>query len=366
MDNGKGIATPHNGLQETGELGIGNIPMTLTDCASTTYQTVLTDGAGAYSFTIPNSLTTGTTLCVEEHQPSTLVSVTGVVGTTSGTYSLASDRTQFSLTINTNYTGVNFGDVAESQLTGTGNQTISAGTTASYIHQFVAGTEGLVTLTTAQAPSPSLSGWTSLMYLDATCDAELNAGDTQITAPISVVADQLLCLIQKVQSPVTATNGAMNISTVSASFAFAAPSVIVRPYSQPDTTIVMDASLVLIKRVREVSSCPSTGADVNPFTTNNQALPNALIEYQILYSNPSASILSNIAVHDMTPAFTEFRSASCTVTPSSLLCATPSSGSGTAPSIGGVGDIDWILTNNPTGLGAGQSGEVRFCVRILP
>ena len=137
------------------------------------------------------------------------------MGTTSGTYSLASDRTQFSLTINTNYTGVNFGDVAESQLTGTGNQTISAGTTASYIHQFIAGTEGVVTLTTAQAPSPNISGWTSLMYLDATCDAELNAGDTQITAPISVVADQLLCLIQKVQSPVTATNGAMNISTVS-------------------------------------------------------------------------------------------------------------------------------------------------------
>ena len=98
------------------------------------------------------------------------------------------------------------------------------------------------------------------MYLDATCDAELNAGDTQITAPISVVGDQLLCLIQKVQSPVTATNGAMNISTVSASFAFAAPSVIVRPYSQPDTTIVMDASLVLVKRLRQVSSCPSTGA----------------------------------------------------------------------------------------------------------
>jgi len=366
LDNGKGIATPHNGVQEAGELGIGNITMTLTDCAATTYQTVLTDGAGAYSFAVPNSLTTGATLCVEEHQPSTLVSVTGVVGTTAGAYSLASDRTQFTLTASTNYTGINFGDVAESQLTGTGSQTISAGTTANYIHQFIAGTEGVVTLTTAQAPSPSLSGWSSLMYLDATCDAQLNAGDTQITAPISVVADQLLCLIQKVQSPVTATNGAMDISTVSASFVFAAPSVIVRPYSQPDTTIVMDASLVLVKRVREVSSCPSTGADINPFTTNNQALPNALIEYQIMYSNPSASTLSNIAVHDITPAFTEFRSASCTVTPSSLLCATPSSGSGTAPSIGGVGDIDWILTNNPTGLGAGQSGEVRFCVRISP
>ncbi|MDO8417743.1 MAG: hypothetical protein Q7S87_16205, partial [Agitococcus sp.] len=366
FDNGKGIATPHNGLQETGELGIGNITMTLTDCASTTYQTVLTDGAGAYSFTIPNSLITGTTLCVEEHQPSTLVSVTGVVGTTSGTYSLASDRTQFSLTINTNYTGVNFGDVAESQLTGTGSQTISAGTTANYIHQFIAGTEGSVTLTTAQAPSPSLSGWTSIMYLDATCDAQLNAGDTQITAPFSVIADQVVCLIQKVQSPVTATNGAMDISTVSASFAFAAPSSIVRPYSQTDTTIIMDSSLVLVKRLRQVGSCPSTGADVNPFITNNQALPNTYIEYQIQYSNPSAATLSNITVHDVTPAFTEFRSASCTTTPSSLLCATPSVGSGTAPSVGGAGDIDWILTNNPSGLGAGQSGEVRFCVRISP
>jgi len=366
LDNGKGIATPHNGTQETGELGIGNITMTLTDCAATTYQTVLTDGAGAYSFAIPNSLTTGATLCVEEHQPSTLVSVTGVVGTSAGSYSLASDRTQFTLTINTNYTAVNFGDVAESQLTGTGSQTISAGTTANYVHQFIAGTEGVVTLTTAQAPSPSILGWTSLMYLDATCDAQLNAGDTQITAPISVVADQLVCLIQKVQSPVTATNGAMDISTVSASFAFAAPSVIVRGYSQPDTTIIMDTSLVLIKRVREVSSCPSTGADVNPFTTNNQALPNALIEYQIIYSNPSASTLSNISIRDMTPAFTTYRSATCAVTPSSLLCASPSVGSSTAPSVGGVGDIDWILTDNPTGLGAGQSGEVRFCVQISP
>jgi uncharacterized repeat protein (TIGR01451 family) len=128
----------------------------------------------------------------------------------------------------------------------------------------------------------------------------------------------------------------------------------------------MDSSLVLVKRLRQVSSCPSTGADTNPFITNNQALPNELIEYQIIYSNPSAATLSNITVHDVTPAFTEFRSASCTTTPSSLLCATPSVGSGTAPSVGGIGDIDWVLTNNPIGLGSGQSGEVRFCVRISP
>ena len=165
--------------------------------------------------------------------------------------------------------------------------------------------------------------------------------------------------MQKVVSPSTATNGSQNISTIGASFVYTAPSAIVANFSQPDTTIIMDSGLVLVKKVREVSSCPSTGADTNLFTTNNQALPNAFIEYQIVYSNPSANVVSNIVINDMTPSFTTFRSASCRTTPSSVLCSVASS-----PSVGGVGSLQWVLTNNPTGLGSGQSGEVRFCVRV--
>ncbi|MBK7299339.1 MAG: hypothetical protein IPI79_02315 [Moraxellaceae bacterium] len=126
-----------------------------------------------------------------------------------------------------------------------------------------------------------------------------------------------------------------------------------------DTTIIMDSGLVLVKKVRGVSSCPSTVADVNPFTTNNQALPNSLIEYQITYSNPSSGVVSNVEINDMTPSFTTFRSASCQVTPSSVLCSV-----GTSPTVGNTGAISWILANNPTGLGSGQSGDVRFCVRV--
>jgi hypothetical protein len=71
-----------------------------------------------------------------------------------------------------------------------------------------------------------------------------------------------------------------------------------------------------------------------------------------------------VTISDATPAFTVFRSASCTVTPSSLLCQAPSSGSGTAPVSGGTGNIQWLFSNNPLGLGGGQSGEVRFCVQV--
>lgn len=198
-----------------------------------------------------------------------------------------------------------------------------------------------------------------MVYLDNNCNALLDGGDTQITSAINVVADQVLCLVQKVQSPANGNNGAQDISTLSANFVYAAPSAISDNFSQPDTTIIMDSGLVLLKKVREVGSCPSTGADLNPFTTNNQALPNAFIEYQITYSNPSAGTVSNIDIHDMTPSFTTFRSAACQTTPSSVLCSVAS-----APSVGGVGNLHWAFTNNPVGLGAGQSGEVRFCVRV--
>jgi hypothetical protein len=46
LDNGKNAATPHNGLQEVDELGLGNITVRLTDCAATEYQTAVTNGAG--------------------------------------------------------------------------------------------------------------------------------------------------------------------------------------------------------------------------------------------------------------------------------------------------------------------------------
>ncbi|MCB1657470.1 MAG: hypothetical protein KDI39_04520 [Pseudomonadales bacterium] len=358
LDNGKNAATPHNGLLEADETGLGNITVQLTDCATTVYQSAVTNGAGAYSLSIPNSLLAGASVCVVEQASSNLISVSGVAGNTGGTYSLAQDRTQFTLSAATNYTGVDFGDVVDSQLTSTGSQTIAAGTTASYSHQFISGTEGLVTFSTAQAPTPALT-WTSLVYIDTNCNALLDGGDTQVTAPIVVVADQVVCLLQKVQSPSTAANGSQDVSTISASFAFSAPSAITRLYNQDDTTIIMDSGLVLVKKVRGVSSCPSTIADVNPFVTNNQALPNSLIEYQITYSNPSSGVVSNVTINDMTPSFTTFRSARCASTPSSVVCSV-----GTSPTVGTTGAINWVLANNPTGLASGQSGDVRFCVRV--
>jgi len=176
----------------------------------------------------------------------------------------------------------------------------------------------------------------------------------------------VVCLVQKVLVPLSTGSGNFDISTVSASFAFAVPSVIVRPYSQDDRTTVITngLGLVLVKEVRQVGSCPSTGADINAFGTANDAPPGGYLEYRIAYTNQSQGVVKDVTISDATPAFTVYRSASCTTTPPSLLCQAPSAGSGTAPSVGGSGNIQWLFTNNPFGLLGGQNGEVRFCVQL--
>ncbi|MDO8330044.1 MAG: hypothetical protein Q7T36_06195 [Fluviicoccus sp.] len=366
LDNGTGGGTAHNGTQQGGEAGLANAEVRLTDCGGTEYQRVTTNGPGDYTLTIPDSLGVGAPLCVEEGANPTLVSVSGVPGTTGGSYSLAQDRSSFALTLLTNYTGVNFGNVPESTLTGVGVQSTAPGTTVEYAHVFTAGTVGAVTFSTAQNPSPANPEWSSQLHRDLNCNGAVDPGDVPITAAVSVTAGQAVCLVQKVLVPLSTGSGNFDISTVSAGFAFTAPSVIVRPYSQDDRTTVITngLGLVLVKEVRQVGSCPSTGADSNVFGTANDAPPGGYLEYRIRYTNQSQGLVKDVSISDATPAFTVFRNASCTVTPASVLCQVPSSGSGTAPSIGGSGTIDWLFTNNPSGLLGGQSGEVRFCVQL--
>ncbi|HEX5360737.1 MAG TPA: hypothetical protein VFW49_06595 [Fluviicoccus sp.] len=366
LDNGTGGGTAHNGTQQAGELGRSGAIVRLTNCAGVEYQQVSTGGTGSYSLQIPNTLATGSTLCVTEDGSAAFVSVSGSAGTTGGSYNLVQDRTQFTLTALTSYTGVNFGDVPESLLSGVGAQATGPGTTVSYAHVFTAGTAGAVTFSPSQNPTPANPDWVSVLYRDTNCNAALDGGEPPLSGAVAVTAGQTVCLIQKVIVPVTTITGHVDESTVTASFAFAAPSAIVRPYTAADVTTVVDngLGLFLVKEVRQVGGCPSSGSDTNVFGTANDAAPGSYLEYRIRYTNQSQGVVKDVVITDDTPAFTVYRSASCSSTPPSVTCVVPSSGSGTAPAAGGTGNIRWVFGNNPLGLTGGQGGEVRFCVQV--
>jgi uncharacterized repeat protein (TIGR01451 family) len=118
----------------------------------------------------------------------------------------------------------------------------------------------------------------------------------------------------------------------------------------PDAVaLIGSAGLTLTKKVRAVSSCPSTSSDTNPFVITNQAAKQNNLEYEITYKNNTTKKLQNVKVKDSLPIGTNFGSVSCGLTPSGNTCNTNRSGD----------YLEWSLTGllNPS-----ASGTLRFCV----
>ncbi len=336
---------PNDGLQNGAELGIGGVTVRLTDASgSTVYATALTNGSGDYSLPVPGSLTTGTVLRVVETNLTGYLSTGGQVGTTGGSYARATDTTTFTLTSGTSYTGVNFADVPVNRLTTDGLQSALPGTTLYYPHTFIAGSAGQVGFATSAVATPSLPGWSEVFHRDADCDGQFDAGEPQITAPITVVAGDVICILVKEFVPAAAPLGAQNVVTVTASFTYTnASPALATTHTRTDTTTVGDAALRLQKAVDKA-----------------QALPGENLIYTITYTNTSSRPLTSLIITDATPVFSTFISVSCGTPPAGLVC-TPPAAPTTAPPPGGTGPIIWGFSGS---LLPGASSSVQFTVRV--
>ncbi|MBK8327548.1 MAG: DUF11 domain-containing protein [Moraxellaceae bacterium] len=339
-DNGVGSGTPNDGLQNGGEVGIANVLVRLTDCASTQYAVTQTDGLGNYQLIVPAALATGVTLCVVEQNLSGYMNTGGSAGTTGGAYNLSTDTTQFTYTDGVTYTGVNFADVAQSALYTDGAQQTQPGTTVTYAHQFFAGTEGVVSFSLSSVASPNTLLWSEVLYRDTDCDGILDAGEPIISGNYTVSANSTICLIVKQFVPANATQGAFNVVTVSSSFIYdvLVPTV-TEVLSRTDTTTVGVGGTSTLSLHKAVDKAV--------------ALPGETITYTITYSNNGTEAISNIVINDSVPAFTENPIATCVMPlPANLTLCTPTIN---AP------QIQWNMTGTLAPL---QQGQVRFSVTL--
>ncbi|MDO8417891.1 MAG: CARDB domain-containing protein [Agitococcus sp.] len=337
-DNGLGGGTANNGLQNGGELGIGNVIVKLTDCGTTDYVFAQTDGLGDYQLIVPALLATGAVLCVVETNLSGYRNTGGSAGTTAGTYSITTDKTQFTYTDGVTYTGVNFADVAESQLFTDGNQQSEPNTTVNYAHTFIAGSDGKVSFSTSAVATPSSLFWSNVLYRDSNCDGILDAGEPVIAGLYSVQAGDVICLINKQFVPSNATQGALNVVSVSSSFVYdtLAPTVTEVLTRTDTTTVGLTNTLVLQKSVDKLS-----------------ASPGETVTYTITYRNNGTQAISNIVINDSVPAFTHSPVASCLLPlPANISVCTPVI---TSPL------IQWNLTGT---LAPSQQGNVRFQITL--
>lgn len=404
-DNGSGGGTANDGLLGTGEgganTGLANIRVRLTDCAATTLSTTITDGAGNYSLTGPGTAQTvcvvadtfGTWLATGANVNGTVIP-SGATGATVGgvayTYCRASSETcaatrpvnalRFAFAVNTSYSNLNFGQVADNTFVANGLKQAPANSSVTYAHVYTAGTAGTVTFTpavTASTPA-AVTGWNEVLRLDANCDGVIGSGETTIVTAAStfdVNAGDRVCLVLVEFTPPGAPDGAQRVVTITSNFTYtnSNPALPANVMALTDTTTIGAADgLTLRKEVCNSTAQAAAGAPCDPaltgatagrgFSLSNTGSPNDVLIYRIIYTNVNSKASTNLIISDTTPPYTVHAAAAtcpAALTPSGLGTCTI-----TQPAaIGQTGNYSWNFSGT---LNGNASGVVLMTVSILP
>jgi uncharacterized repeat protein (TIGR01451 family) len=347
-DTGAGGGTANDGVQNGSEAGQNGVTVTAS-VGGNAIASASTGSAGLATLWLPASTSGSVTLTPTN--PSGDLSTGGSAGTTGGSYTRPS--VTFTYAAGVTYTGIAFGLIPANTLAPNGAQSAQPGTTLYYPHTFSAGSAGQVTFSMSAVSSPTLPGWTQVLYLDAACSGQSAGSDTVISTPISVTANQQVCILVKQFVPAGAPANAQNKVSVSASLAYsgsAAPPASVLTATDT-TTVTTAADAQLVKRVQNVTLA---GA----YTTANTALPGNTLQYQLSVSNQGSAAVSTVVVNDSTPVFTTFVSAACPATlPSGLTsCAVT-----LQPAVGGTGALQWTFQGS---LASGAQTSVTYQVVI--
>ena len=242
-----------------------------------------------------------------------------------------------------------------------GQHTAVAGDVTEYPHRLIAQSPlQLIQLNQVLSQQPNSSNdqqWQALVYRDTNCNGNVDAGETlfnpSVANSVLLQPNADICLVQRVHVPTNAVAGAQHIGTLQANYQFAltnpAETLSKQTAKRQDMTLIGSAGLTLTKKVRAVASCPSSAADQNAFSVNNQARKQDNLEYEIIYKNNSTKKLQNVKIKDSLPTGTNLGSISCVSTPSGNTCSTNSSGS----------SLQWNLTGM---LNPAAAGSLRFCV----
>ena len=351
-------ANAYNGTQEAGELGIAGTTVQLTNCASTVVATTTTDAAGDYLFDVTPATLPTPNFCVVEQNLTSYSSVSGTTG-----YNRTTDTITISNSNALSYTGHNFGDARLGVvLTSDGQQTTTPSGTVSYAHTLTTEAVLTPTLSTTVTQQPNNAPdqiWSNVLYLDSNCNGVVDGSEAPVGTLGVLLPNQTICVVQRVNAPASASNGAQHVASLSASYVATVQggaTVSGTSQTRTDTTLVGTAGLDMTKQVRVVASCPSTGADANSFTARNTAKNGDFLEYEIIYKNRSPRNLSEVVIRDAVPSHALFKTASCSSTPSGASCAVTST-----PSVNSSGVLRWDVTGPVAG---NQQGSVRFCVQI--
>lgn len=204
------FSNAYDGVHNGAETGIPGVVMTLRDDGdTTTYDSSITDSKG--KFTLFTDVASAT-LRIYETNLADYSSVSYNQGTTAGTYTIDGEYIRFAYTRLSNYSGVIFGDVPPvvasfSPLSHNANGTPNA--PVYHAHTFTATGRGTVSFS---ASGRTQTGWPAVSHvLDSNCNGRFDAAEPDISAGISVVPGQNVCILTRVIIPVGVVAGSADL-----------------------------------------------------------------------------------------------------------------------------------------------------------
>lgn len=201
-----------------------------------------------------------------------------------------------------------------------------------------------MTFSTTASPSPAVSGWSETLYEDSNCNGVIDTGESQISS-MATSTGQQICVLMREAIPNAASTGAAQHVTVTATFDYSnASPALSDVQTRTDVTTVGEGTTAGLHLLKAVDKA--------------QALPGEILTYTVTYSNRSTEPLSNLVIHDKTPAFTVFQSAACdTPLPADFSSCNVTQ----QPTVGGTGAIEWTFGGT---LRPGHQGTVTFSIQI--
>uniref|UniRef100_Q11I63 Uncharacterized protein n=3 Tax=Chelativorans TaxID=449972 RepID=Q11I63_CHESB len=351
-DNGAGGGTAHDGHQNGTEKGLGAVLLRLTDCASHDYARAESDAAGNFSLSLAG-VPANTDICLVRDPVAGHLGVSGQPGTTGGTMT-GYNLLRFRPAADTSYHDVVFGLIAVPQLVSGTAAAVPPGGATMIAHRYTATTTAAVSFTlTDVTGTPDAALFSTTLFHDADCSGELAAGEGPPPAPAAVQAGDVICLLVRTEALVSVPPGGELAYTLAAATALSGTQAVLEPAANQDKVTVATGSVTVTKRVRNVTRNGS-------FAASGTGAPGDVLEYSIIFSNPSSGAVSHVQVHDKTPSYTTL-SAPMTVVqdPASLDCAPA------VPPAGGTAGYRGVLRWDCTGtMLPGDQGEVSFKVTI--
>lgn len=144
------------------------------------------------------------------------------------------------------------------------------------------------------------AGWQTVLYDDTDGDGVLSGGDTRLSTLATLAVGETRLVFAKVHAAATLPMGAMNVSTITASWNGGAEST-----SATDTTTTNRTDVVIRKEQATDNNCdgtPDTAFSFSGFAVE----PGQCAIYRLTATNTGVETIRNVRIQDATPAYTAF------------------------------------------------------------